>query len=453
MRLGDLGRTTSFRLALLFLALIGTGSLVVFGFLYVETAGFLARDVDKGLARDIRVRALKPTDALIKLLDERAPLDPDRVRPIALFDSAGGWLAGSPAVLPQSLPPLDGPFDLTLPLRGKSVAYRGMLHRLDSGDLLLAAQKMNQINRFRYLLAAAMISGGLVILVIGLTGGMIAGGLALARMNAVALAIERIVDGNLDERLPGGGRSGDFGRLIQVVNRMLDEIEWLMREVKAVSDEIAHDMRTPLTRLLAGLERAQRRAHSVDEYAAAIDEAIIETREILATFGALLRIAEIESGARRAGFTKLDLNAVVADVAEFYEPLAERKSIALGIETSLLPTELAGDPSLLFEAVGNLVDNAIKFTPSNGKMTLRVFYGEELVGLEVQDDGPGIPEAERNLVLRRFHRGERSRHTPGSGLGLSFVAAVAKLHGFSLAIEDGSPGCRVRLWRGAHDPA
>jgi signal transduction histidine kinase len=269
----------------------------------------------------------------------------------------------------------------------------------------------------------------------------------LRRIDAVTRAIERIVRGNLSERLPaGGGRAGDLDRLVQVVNGMLDDIERLMQEVKGVSDGIAHDLRTPLTRLLAGLERAQRRAASAGEYAAAVEAAIVETQGILATFSAMLRIAEVEDGARRAGFTRLDLAQVAADVTELYDPLAEAKGVTLALKTAGPgPVEIPGDPSLLFEAIGNLVDNAIKFTPAGGCVTVRVFQEDGRRGVAVADTGPGIPAAEREAVLRRFYRAEKSRHTPGSGLGLSLVAAVAKLHGLRLTIEDAHPGCRVTL--------
>ena len=266
------------------------------------------------------------------LLNERAPLELTGRRPFALFDGAGSWIAGNPVPLPQPYPSIDRPFDLTLPLDGEAAPYRARLHRLPSGELLLVAENMSHIVRFRYLMAASMISGGLVVLVIGLSGGMIAGLAAQGRIDGVTNAIERIVNGNLGERLPDGRTGGDLDRLIRVVNRMLDEIERLMQEVKSVTDEIAHDLRTPLTRLMAGLERARRRASTAEEYAAAVEEAIVETRGLLATFGALLRIAEVDSGARRAGFSDIDLNAVAADVADFYEPVAERKQVALSLE-------------------------------------------------------------------------------------------------------------------------
>jgi signal transduction histidine kinase len=294
-----------------------------------------------------------------------------------------------------------------------------------------------------------MASGALVVLALGMTGAVLTGAGALGRIDGVAQAIERIVNGDLSGRLPTSRKGGDVNRLIQVVNRMLDEIERLMNDVKGVTEDIAHDLRTPLTRLLAGLERVRRRDATAEEYVAAVDEAIVETKGILTTFGALLRIAEVEAGARRAGFRTLDLTTVATDVAELYEPMAETKHILLSVENDVATAgaEMAGDPNLLFEAIGNLVDNAIKFTPPGGQVGLRILRRKDRLGVEVSDTGPGIPEAERDAVLRRFHRVEKCRSTPGSGLGLSLVAAVAKLHGLDLVIEDARPGCRVTLWR------
>jgi signal transduction histidine kinase len=447
VRLSDIPRTTGFRLALLLLATFGAGALIVFGFLYFEVAGFAFRDIDSGLARDVEARADKSPAELARLVNERAPLDPASRRPFALFDSTGRWLAGSEAALPEPLPPFDQPFDLTLPLGGAPAPYRGILHQVGSGALFLAAESTSGIHRFQRLLAATMASGGLVILVIGLAGGMIAGAGALGRIDGVTRAIERIISGNLSERLPLGRSSGDLGRLVRVVNRMLDEIERLMDEVKGVTENIAHDLRTPLTRLLAGLERVRRRDATAEEHAEAIDEAIAETKSLLITFSALLRIAEIEAGARRVGFQALDLTTVVTDVADFYEPMAERKDVSLVIASNDAGNaQLVGDASLLFEAIGNLVDNAIKFTPVGGRVSVTTVRREARLGIEVSDTGPGIPEQEREAVLRRFHRVDKCRNAPGSGLGLSLVAAVAKLHGFDLVIEDANPGCRITLW-------
>ena len=394
------------------------------------------------------VRAAISAAELARLMNDRAPLDPDSLRPFALFDSAASWMAGSRVTLPQPLPSLDQPFDFTLAARRQGGAVPRRLHRLDTGEFFLAAEDVSQIQHFRHLLAAAMSSGGLVVLMIGLAGGMIVGAAALDRIDGVARAIERIINGNLSERLPLTRKGGDLNRLIRVVNRMVDEIERLMNEVKGVTDNIAHDLRTPLTRLLAGLERVRRRDATSEEYADAIDDAIVETRGLLATFNALLRIAEIEAGARRAGFKTLDLSpwSPMSRISTNRWPSGR----VFRLRSNNEPASdglLAGDPSLLFEAIGNLVDNAIKFTPPGGQVALRALRRGDRLGIEVSDTGPGIPEEERDAVLRRFHRVDKCRNAPGSGLGLSLVAAVAKLHGFDLAIEDAQPGCRVTLWQ------
>jgi len=218
--------------------------------------------------------------------------------------------------------------------------------------------------------------------------------------------------------------------------------------VKGVTDDIAHDLRTPLTRLLGGLERARRRTTSAEEYARAVDAAIAETKAVLGTFSALLRIAEVEDGARRAGFMRIDLGRIAADVVEFHAPVAEERGVTLSFDPeSPSLTQMSGDPSLLFEAISNLVDNAIKFSPIGGSVRVRTFSTKGRIGVVVSDNGPGIPAHEREAVLRRFHRLEKSRHTPGSGLGLSLVAAVAKLHGLTLSIDSSFPGSCVTLER------
>jgi signal transduction histidine kinase len=308
---------------------------------------------------------------------------------------------------------------------------------------------------FRQAVLTALLPAAAAALLLGLAGAVVAGRGALGRIEGVTRTIERIVNGNLSERLASDGRRGDIDRLIEVVNGMLDEIERLVHEVKGVTEDIAHDLRTPLTRLLAGLERVHRATSVAEDETAmgAIGAAIIETKSILATFAALLRIAEVESGARRAGFITVDLNTVAADVAEFYEPVAETKGTSLSLESAAEGSaETAGDPTLLFEAISNLVENAIKYSPSGSSVRMRVVATRDRVGIEVSDTGSGIPEEERDTVLRRFHRVDRSRTVPGAGLGLNLVAAVAKLHQFHLAIEDACPGCRVVLWSDGPPP-
>jgi signal transduction histidine kinase len=448
VRLRDLRQTTSFRLALLFAGLFGAASVLLFGFVYTCTLDYVSRDVDNWLVRETLGRASTPVGDLVRILNARTAAEPDKSRPIALFSADGHRLAGDSAVLPSSLPAADQPFHMTMSRDGELAPFRGMIHRLPSGEILLIAQDMRGIRGFREALLSTLLWAGAAVLLLCLVGAGVAGAGALGRIERITRAIEGIVNGDLTRRLPTDGRGGDLDRLVQVVNRMLDEIEGLMHEVQGVTEDIAHDLRTPLTRLLAGLERVRRRGGSASEYELAVDDAIEETKEILATFAALMRIAEVESGARRAGFRPLSLNAVALDVAELYEPVAESKGMSVLLETvDKADAEIVGDSSLLFEALSNLLDNAIKYSPAGSRISLRVLATDGQLGIEVSDSGPGIPEADRDAVLRRFHRLDKSRTAPGSGLGLSLVAAVAKLHDLHLAIGDAHPGCRITIWR------
>jgi signal transduction histidine kinase len=448
VRLRDLRQTTSFRLALLFAGFFGAASLLLFGFVYTQTLDYVSQDVDKWLVRETLGRASTPVGDFVRILNARTAAEPDKSRPIALFSADERWLAGDSAVLPSPIPAVDQPFHLTMLRDGEPAPFRGMIHRLPSGEILLIAQDMRGLRGFRAALLSALLWAGAAVLLLGLVGAGVAGAGALGRIERVTRAIEGIVNGDLSRRLPTDGRGGDLNRLVQVVNRMLGDIEGLMHEVQGVIENVAHDLRTPLTRLLAGLERVRRRESSASEYELAVDDAIEETKEILATFAALLRIAEVESGARRAGFRPLSLSAVAADVVELYQPVAESKGIAVLLETvETADAEIVGDANLVFEALSNLVDNAIKYSPAGSQVSLRVLTTEGRLGIEVSDNGPGIPEADREAVLRRFHRLDKSRTEPGSGLGLSLVAAVAKLHDLHLTIGDARPGCRITIWR------
>ena len=451
MRLVDLPRTTSFQLALRFLLLFGTASLILFGFLYWQTTVYVSGRVDDWLAREQSIFGPMERDNLLRRLTAHVIADPTLERPFTLFDPAGRRMAGTALDLPAAAlaaMPRDVVLAFDLAAGGQDIEFRGIVHRRPAGDLLLIARSMEGQRKFAAVLIDAFLWGALFTTLLGLIGAAIVGADSVRRIDAVTQAIQRIVGGDLSERLPTLDRADDLDRLVVVINGMLGELERLMREVKGVCDNIAHDLRTPLTRLLAGLERSRRRAGSAEDYAAAIDEAVQEIRGVLNSFAALLRIAEVESGARRAGFLDTDLREVLADAAELYEPAAEQTCVRLRvIADGGAPLVLRGDPSLLFEAVGNLVDNALKFTPRGGCVTLRGVSGAGGIGIEVVDTGPGIPPDEQDAVLRRFYRAEASRHTPGSGLGLALVAAVARLHGMELTISDAGPGCRVSLIR------
>ena len=447
MRLNDLRRTTSFRLAVLFLLLFGTAAVLLCGFVFLQTRNYLVHRANKSLLTEQAPFVGMGAAELRQLLTAHIAMDPHLQRPSTLFGAAGERLAGSPLGPPQFdvlTRPADRSFDFTLQRDGRPAHFLGLIRDLPGKQYLLVAQDMTGAMEFRGLLLQSCLWGGLATVVLGLVGAAVAGAGAVRRIEGITQAVQRIVRGDLAGRLPTRGDYNDLDRLAREINFMLAEIERLMLEVKGVCDNVAHDLRTPLTRLLAGLERASRRAGSVDDYAAAVDEATQEIRALLKTFAAMLRIAEVESGARRAGFADLDLSQVTADVVEFYEPIAEQKGVALTNAGDAGVTML-GDPSLLFEAISNLVDNALKYSPPGGRVGVRVFASDGVPGIEVSDSGPGIPADQREAVLRQFYRAEQSRHTPGSGLGLALVAAVAGLHDMMVRISDANPGCRVAL--------
>ncbi|WP_284314018.1 sensor histidine kinase [Labrys miyagiensis] len=445
-RLSDVCRTTSFRLAMLFLALFGLASFILFSFMYIEVKSFMRNKVDQWVLGEEQDFARRPLDEIVQRLRDRAVGESDTGRPMALFDKQGTLIAGSAIALPNAISPAGELFNFQLEGARAHTHFRGVVLSLALGDRLLIAQDIGELREFNEVLSEAMALAGAIIAILGLAGAAIVGAGAVRQIDGITRATQDIMTGDLSKRLPVRGKSGDVDRLVAVVNNMLAEIERLIQEVKGVCDNIAHDLRTPLTRLLAGLERVQRRASTLDDYRAGVDEAITETQATLRTFSALLRISEIEDGARRSGFQSVDLAAIATDAMDFYEPAADEKSISMTFAVEGSPLlKIPGEPSLLFEAIGNLLDNAIKFTPERGKVSLTILAGPGEVNIRVSDTGPGIPKGESEAVLRRFYRTEPSRHTPGNGLGLSLVAAVARLHGMNIVIEHPAVGACVAL--------
>lgn len=445
VHLSDIPRTISFRTALLFVGLFGFSFLALFGYLYWQTAGYLKSEADAGLYRQVENRSQQSPEVRESEIRKHARQDTDGRLPHSLFTGSGEYIAGAIHVLPETRA-----YDKPDEFRWEKAndhhrPIRFILHRLSDGNILLVAQDVHDIHEFNELLVNALVSGGALLIIVGLFGAIALGYLARRRLDRLSQSIKAIVEGDLSQRLPIRGNHDDVDRVALVVNGMLDELERLMSEVKGVCDDIAHDLRTPLTRLIAGLERAQRRGLREEEYATSIDAAIHEAKGLLSTFRALLRISEIEDSARRSHFCEVDLNRIGADAAELFEPSAEERGIQLTLLPANGPTPIQGDAQLLFDATCNLLDNAIKFSPDNARICVQVLAEGQSVGLRVSDNGPGIAEQEREAVLRRLYRSQASRNTPGNGLGLSMVAAVARLHDMSLTVSDAAPGCRVEL--------
>jgi len=320
---------------------------------------------------------------------------------------------------------------------------------------LLVGRDLEDRDRMRDIFGRGFRMSLLVALVLGLLGAYFVTRRVLKRVDAMTDMSRRIMDGDLTGRLPTGGSRDELDRLAGSVNDMLGRIEALMAGMKEVSDNIAHDLKTPLTRLRNKAEEALRGEASDEAYRTALTGIIEESDGLIRTFNALLMIARAEAGNQREGMGPVDLGEIARGVGELYEPVADEAGVTLTVAAGPMP--VTGSRELLGQVIANLVDNALKYgrvEGQAGEVTVTVAAeGAEAV-LTVADRGPGIADADRGRVLDRFVRLETSRSRPGSGLGLSLAAAVARLHGGSIALGDNQPGLKVtlRLPRSADDP-
>ncbi len=457
MPVPDYLRTPTFRLTALFSVLFACSTLILFLFIYWQTAIVETQRIDSALVRDTGVVAKGSRADVLRAVENRVTPDFLPITYAALFDADGRHIAGNIATLPAGVP-IDGQAHPAL-INGEmndrptTPVDHVVIRRLANGEILAVARSIDSLDNLERVVTRALEAGVFPAVLLSLAAGAIVGRRVQRQVQIVHQTAERIMLGDFQERLPVRGTGDDFDRLADSVNRMLDEIVRLLDEVKSTGENIAHDLRTPLTRVRTRLERARTSAATIEELRDMIDRAIDGLDQTLRIITALLRISEIESGLRHAGFTTISLNTVVREIGDLYEPLAEERELRLVVLPGPTDYTTLGDRDLLSEALANLVDNAIKFTPPGGYVRLQLEGPDRAPVIRVVDSGPGIPPDERELVLKRFYRSDRSRHVDGSGLGLSLVAAIAKLHGFALAIGDNQPGCRVELHCGNNTPS
>jgi signal transduction histidine kinase len=320
---------------------------------------------------------------------------------------------------------------------------RAVARLLPNDELLVIGRDVDELGEISEIVGRALALGLLPALCLCVTIGIFLSFRAQGRVDEVNRRIHRIVAGDLRQRLPTRGIDDPFDKLAASVNGMLNEIETLIHKISGVGDDIAHDLRTPLTRVRVGLERGRAGAKTVQDLQAVVDRAIGGLDQSLAIITALLRIAEIEHTRRLAGFGDVRLAELLREVCDLYEPIAEDKGVSLQVHLGGDAT-VRGDRDLLFEALANLADNAVKFTPAGGRVEIALLEGQGESLVRVTDTGPGISEMERDAVVARFYRSDRSRNSQGLGLGLSLVAAIVKLHGLRFTIRPG-PGCVVEI--------
>ncbi|HEY3795873.1 MAG TPA: ATP-binding protein [Bradyrhizobium sp.] len=446
MHLPDFARTTTFRSTLVIAGAFVLCTVVLFGFVYWQTAAYITSSFDALITGELHIIAGEPPERWLPHIKERLDNDPRRVRIAGLFAADGHRIAGNLESLPGGLAP-DVPADavvVRLDNQGRETEkVRLATERLPDGEVLAIGRNIEELAGIANIVRRALLLSLLPAFGLAVAIGLVLSLRARRRLSEVNRRIRRIVTGDLRERLPTHGSNDPFDQLAVSVNRMLGEIETLIQEMAGVGNDIAHDLRTPLTRVRVRLERGRARAVTLDELRAVVDQSIAGLDQSLAVVTALLRIAEIEHSRRLEGFSQVQLAPLLHEVGDLYEPIAEDKRVTLQVEIADEAT-VHGDRDLLFEAVANLVDNAVKFTPERGRVTLALLRRDGESVIQVKDTGPGIPEAEREAVTKRFYRSDKSRNTEGLGLGLSLVAAIVKLHGFRFTIAAG-PGCTTEI--------
>jgi signal transduction histidine kinase len=455
--LGKLLRTTAFRLTLVYLAIFVLFAASLLGYFALNTRRLITDQITTTVNSEISGLSEQYAQGgirrLVIVVDLRSRRPGSSL--YLVTTPTGEGLAGNVGSLEPGV--LDHPGWLETSYR-RLEAPEGNDHRalvevvqLPGGFHLLVGRDLEERERLFDIIANAGQWSLALVIVLGLLGGFFVSRRVLSRIDAMTDKAQTIMAGDLAGRLPVAGTGDELDRLAEHVNAMLERIEALMRGLKEVSDNIAHDLKTPLTRLRNRSEQALRHPTGEKGYRAALEATIAESDDLIRTFNALLLIARAESGQARDNMSEFDAAQIARDVGDLYEPLADEKGLALKVEAPS-PAPVRGNRELVSQALANLVDNAIKYAaPGHGangapaEIVVKADDEGHSIALSVADRGPGIPEADRGRVVERFVRLEQSRSEPGSGLGLSLASAVARLHGGELKLEDNHPGLRSTL--------
>ncbi len=449
-------RTSTFRTAALASAMFASGALLLFAFIYWQTAGYETGRIDAFLSHESLAMARARPEDVETDVRTRFPDDMHRLTFAAVLSPGGRVVEGDLASYPAGLPVDGQPHVVDAARRvasGVAVERVAAIARaLPDGRIVVIGRSRQELSLLTGLIGRALALGVGPAVVLSLAAGAWASRRTNARIASFQRALDRIMDGSLHERLPvADGRGDTLDVLAASVNRTVEQVERLVGEVRGVGDSIAHELRTPLARMRARLEGGRRRAGTRAELDEVASHAIADLDQCFAIITALLRIGELETAQRRSGFSAVSLSAIVAEVGDLYQPVAELRG--LRFETRAQTGQIVlGDRDLLFEMVANLTDNAVKFSPENGEVSLQLTGTSSGPVLRVYDSGAGIATAERDAVLRRFYRSERAGRVEGHGLGLSLVAAILRMHDFQLRMLDAPPGFAIEVVCAARHP-
>lgn len=451
MRPTSVLRSSTLRQALIYIGLFSAGVFVLFGYVYWSTAAFVRADTNRAIAAEFALLSEAydrgGRDAVIAAMGRHVAARPLEQGAYLLAESSFNTIAGNLDEWPRSLRDGRGFADFAVPRTAAGPAglrIRARYDTLPQGYRLLVGRGIDHVDQFVGTIQLAFAVAVGLMFGLAAVASLTVTRRTVGRIEAINATSREIMRSGLSSRIPLRGTRDEWDQLAENLNSMLDRIEELMQEIRQVSDNVAHDLRTPLTRLRGRLERASRRPLDGDQCQTLVSDALTELDGVLGLFSSILRIAQLEAREGCAAFQRIDLTELAGQIAELFDAVAEEK----GGHVSLVGVQcvyVLGDRDLLFDAISNLVDNAVKHGGANGRVMIEVILGALGPTVVVTDDGPGIPPDAHKRVLKRFCRLEHSRSTPGNGLGLSLVAAVAQLHGAQIEMASNAPGLRIAL--------
>jgi signal transduction histidine kinase len=445
MRLRTLLHTSVLQLTLIYVALFGVSVLALFYLIYWSTLGYLERQTNETIQVEIdgllEQYERRGASGLADVIAERVRRDDENRSVYLLADAIGRPLAGNLSYLPPDV--LTGQWlDIVIPQAGgATMPVRAGLIRVGPGLRLLVGRDIRELAEIRQLFTRASIYGLTLTMALAIAGGVLMAFSARRRLADLNKTTRQIIAGDLSRRAPLRGSGDEHDELARNINAMLDQIQGLLEGMRHVGDSVAHDLRGPLTRLRNRLETL---ATADQPRREDLVECVEQVQHVLDTFNALLRIARVESGAHRSAFAALDLERIVRDACELYQAAADERQIEL-VCTVRAAVEVFGDRELLAQALTNLLDNAVKYTPTGGRIVVTLERTEDVARIRVADSGPGVPAADRDRVLQRFTRLDQARSQPGNGLGLALVNAVTTQHHGRLSLADNAPGLAVTI--------
>lgn len=440
------------RLALLYAVIFSASTLFLFYFFYLFTASYMTRQVDKTIQAEIQGLAERYDDegleGLTALIADRVNRQQARATGNSIYlltTYTFRPLAGNIDRWPKNATVDDDWIEFELVISqetNETHLARAKIFRLRGRYGLLVGRDINQLTEAKRRIIQALTWGLVIMLLLAFAGGLVLGRRTARKIERINQTTRSIMSGDLSRRVPLTNHNDDFDQVAENLNRMLDRIQSLMEDIRRVSDSIAHDLRTPLARLRQHLEEARQQENPNSRSARYLEGSIKEADSLLSTFNALLRIARVEAGQIKFGFSEINFHTLIEDIVEFYEPLVEEKQQHM--ETTLEAGITSwGDRDLVFQAVANVIENAVKYTPQRSNISISLIQLNSEAVITIADNGPGIPESQREHVFRRFYRLDQSRSSSGNGLGLSMVSAVVSMHNGRIELQSNNPGLKT----------